>query len=351
MGKIIKWGIIGACGIAKRRTLPAMAEVNNAKVIAIMDKQSNDMIELSKKYNIPSIYDNEEDLLRNPEVEAVYVASPVSFHKEQAKKVLTAGKHLLIEKPLGLNLAEAKEIIDFYQNTNMKAGVAMAMHFHNGHRKIKDVVQSGDLGQIVSCRAQLTCWFPDMENNWRQIKMMSGGGSLMDMGIHCIDLLSYILNDEVEKVGGFIDTKVFHYEVEDSASIIMKMKNGAVCYVDAYNNIPDEAAKCFLEIYGTKGSVLATGTIGQDGGGIINVTISDQSHGYQSAQQRDGIPSAGMLGFEKCNIYARQIESFSNCILNDTQPETTLWAAYKDMKVIDCAYLAAKEGKIITLKY
>lgn len=130
----------------------------------------------------------------------------------------------------------------------------------------------------------------------------------------------------------------------------MKMRNGAVCYVDAYNNIPDEATKSLLEIYGTKGSVLATGTIGQDGGGIINVTISDQSLGYQSTQQRNGISSGEMLEFEKCNIYARQIESFSNCILNDTQPEITLRAAYKDMEVIDCDYLAAKEGKILTIK-
>lgn len=350
MKKIIKWGIIGAGGIAKRRTLPAMAQVGNAEIIAIMDKRMDDMVELSKEYNIQNIYQDEEDLLKNPDVEAVYVASPVCFHKEQAKKVLAAGKHLLLEKPLGLNLEEAKEIVELSQKANVKAGAAMVMRFHDGHRKIKDMVQNGDLGQIVSCRAQLTCWFPDTQNNWRQLKIKSGGGALMDMGIHCIDLLSYILNDEVEQVGGFIDTKTFHYEVEDSASIMMKMKKGAVCYVDNYFNIPDEAAKCLFEIYGTKGSIIANRTIGQDGEGTINVRVSEQPSGYQSTQNRNEIPSEKMLEFEKCNIYAKQIESFSKCILKDTQPEITMETAYKTMEVIDYAYLAAKEEKILTIK-
>jgi len=350
MKKIINWGILGAGGIAKRRTLPAMNQVGNARILAIMDKRYDELVQLSKEYNIPYIYEKEEDLLENQEIDAVYVASPVSFHKEQALKVLAAGKHLLLEKPLGLDLDEAEEIIKFSQKTAVKSGAAMAMRFHDGHRKIQTLVQDGKLGRIVSCRAQLTCWFPDMENNWRQIRKMAGGGSLTDMGIHCVDLLRYILQDEVDRVGGFVDTKTFHYEVEDSASILMKMKSGAVCYIDAYNNIPDAAAKCFLEIYGTKGSVIANSTIGQDGGGSIAVTLSDQSEGYQSNQKREDVSYGGPFKFEKVDIYAKQIESFSNCLLNDTSPEISLMDAYNDLKVIDCAYAAAKEGKILPVK-
>lgn len=345
----IKWGIIGAGGIARRRTLPAMEKVNNAEIIGIMDPSKKALEEMAKEYNIPYVYETEEDLINNPEIEAIYVASPVGFHKEQARKVIQAGKHLLLEKPIGLNLEESKEIVTLAKESGIKAGAALVMRFHDGHQKMRALVQERKLGQIVSARAQLTCWFPEMENNWRQKLETAGGGSLMDMGIHCIDLIRYILADEVDEVCGFIDHKVFDYEVEDSATVIMKMKKGAVCTIDNYFNIPDEAAKCFLEIYGTKGSMIATKTIGQDGGGTIELVLSDDNKTYQSQQERDEMGGEVKLAFEKCNMYARQIESFSEAILQDKQPEISLEDAYKDMEVIVCSYLSAQQKRVLKI--
>jgi len=309
-----------------------------------MDTNEYELSKLATEYGIKYIYDTEDALLENPEIDAVYIASPVSFHKDQAIKTLKAGKHLLLEKPLGLDVAESEEIRAYVNKTELKAGAAMVMRHHDGHRKIKDLIQSGKLGNIVSSRAQLTCWFPDLPGNWRQIKSQSGGGSLMDMGIHCIDLLQFLLNDSVESVCGYISTKEFSYEVEDSASILFKMKKGTVCYVDSYFNIPDAAAKCLLEIYGTKGSIIAGGTIGQDGGGEIKLTISDQSGGYESMQQRNEEILNTKLEYDKKNIYAKQIESFSDCILCDLQPDTTIEEAHEEMLIIEAMYKAASQG-------
>lgn len=349
MTRKVKWGIIGAGGIARRRTLPAMSKVSNAEIIGIMDKSKEALEEMAKEYNIPYIYENEEDLINNPEIEAIYVASPVGFHKEQARKVIASGKHILLEKPIGLDLEESEEIVTLANDADIKSGAALVMRFHDGHQKMKGLVQAGKLGQIVSARAQLTCWFPKMENNWRQNRETAGGGSLLDMGIHCIDLLRYILGDEVEEVFGFVDNKTFDYEVEDSATIIMKMKKGTVCTIDNYFNIPDEAAKCLFEIYGTKGSIIATRTIGQDGGGTIELVLSGDDKGYQSQQKRENSADDTSLEFEKCNMYARQIESFSDAILNDKQPEISLMEAFKDMEVIEKSYLSAKQKKVIKI--
>lgn len=349
MSKIIRWGIIGAGGIALRRTLPILSEVTNAEVIAIMDKKSNDMIHIATKYYIPNIYENEDDLLRNPDIDAVYVASPVCFHKEQAMKVLSSGKHLLLEKPIGLNAAEAKELAEFSKTVSVKSGTAMVMRFHDGHRKIKELVQNGDLGEIVSCRAQLTCWFPEINGNWRQQKSMAGGGALLDMGIHTIDLLKYILQDNVTKVAGMVDNKVFHYEVEDSASALLKMQKGAACYIDAYNNIPDDAAPCLLEIYGTKGSIIADGTIGQECKGKIRVMIEGSESGYISQQNREQKAFETLLEYEKHNIYAKQLQAFSECILTDSLPEVSLSDSYDTMRIIDAVYRSSEADTFIRL--
>lgn len=349
MEKKVQWGIIGAGGIAKRRMLPAMMQSENTEVVALMDKDLDSLRELSKDYNIGKIYVNEDDLLENLDVEAVYVASPVVFHLEQAKKVLRAGKHLLLEKPLTLDVAQAMELLAIYEQSNVLAMPAMVMRFHPGHQEIRKLIKTGELGEIVSCRAQLTCWFPDMENNWRQYKETAGGGALMDMGIHCIDLLSYLTGQEIVKVGGLIDTKTFKYEVEDSASILLQLKNGANCYVDVNNNIPDEAANCFLEIYGTKGSIIARGTIGQDGSGEIEMVLSDQSNGYDIEQKRE-TSSSKVLEYVYSNPYERQITAFTNSILASEAPPIQLTEGVQVLRVIETAYKAAKQGAFITLQ-
>lgn len=111
MGRKVNWGIIAAGGIARRRTLPAMKDVPNAVITGIMDKNQKVLDEISEEYKITDTYTEEQELLNNPQIEAVYVASPVCFHKKQALEVLHAGKSLLLEKPLAMNEEDAREIV------------------------------------------------------------------------------------------------------------------------------------------------------------------------------------------------------------------------------------------------
>lgn len=349
MNDIVRWGIVGAGGIARRRTIPAIKEIPNAAIQAVMDTNTNGMIDLMKEYDIPDVYGNIDDMLRNAAIDAVYIASPVLFHKEQAIRILEEGKHLLIEKPLGICASAAKDIMECAREKNVCAGVAMVMRFHEGHQKIREMIRRKELGEIVSCRGQLTCWFPPMEGNWRQNPSVSGGGALMDMGIHCIDLMKYLLDDRAEKTIGVIENKIFPYDAEDSASVILKMKKGATCYIDAYFNIPDQAAKCFLEIYGTKGSIIANGTIGQDGCGDIKVFIEQEEKGYESSQIRNLQTETVALKFDEVNMYAKQLSEFSECIRLGKEPRTTMEDAYDTMRIIDAAYRSSKEERMIYL--
>lgn len=349
MSKKVKWGIIAAGGIARRRTLPAMHLVENAEVIAIMDSNTALLEDIAKEYNIPHCYDTVDALLENQEVEAVYIASPVCFHKEQAIKALQAGKHLLLEKPIGLDLEEAKEIMKVADASDKKVGIAMIMRFHQGHREMKRVIDNGEIGDIVSCRAQLTCWFPDMENNWRQQWKTGGGGALVDMGVHCIDLLRYLLDDDVDRVYGEVGTRTFRYEVDDSADCLLHMKKGASCFVDVHFNIPDEAANGALEIYGTKGSFIATGTIGQEGKGTIKITKVDGQDGYNSQQVRDFAAGSQDFVYEVKNPYAQQITEFSDAILNDGAVSTPMQHAFETMQVVDALYKSSAEKTVISL--
>lgn len=339
----IKWGVIGCGGIAYRRTIPGMMLSQNSELVAVMDTNLEVAGKVKDEFGARYAFDTIEEVLALEEIDAVYIATPVFCHKEQAMKAAKAGKHILLEKPMGLTVAESKEIAAYCKAQGVKLGVGLMMRFSAYHQKMKGLIAAGTLGDIVSMRAQLTCWYPEIPNNWRQDKTRSGGGALMDMGIHCIDLLQYISGTIAETVSCFAGNQTFAYSAEDSAALLMKMNNGATAFVDANFNIPDNAAKCRLEFYGTKGSILAEGTISQVESGKIELTTSDDSAGYNAQQNReddDAVDVTVVTG----NMYEKEISSFANAILNDTEPEITAEDAILVQTVVEQAYLASEEG-------
>ncbi len=344
----IKWGVIGCGGIADRRTLPGMMLADNAELIAVMDTNMDFANNCKEKYNAKYAFNNIEDLLAIDEIEAVYIASPVFAHKEQAFKAAKAKKHILLEKPLGITVAESQEIVDFCKAEGVKLSAGFMMRFHSFHQKMKELIAEGAIGEIVSMRAQLTCWYPDMENCWRQNKKLSGGGAMIDMGVHCADLLQQISGLEAKEVCGFTGTQTFSYDVDDSGMLLMKMNNGAIAMVDANFNIPDAAAKCKMEFYGTKGSMMAEGTISQIEAGQVEVFMSDDAKGYDAAQERCEL-KAQMLEVEFGNMYTKEVEAFGNAIINDTEPVVTAESAVQVQKIIESAYNASDSKKYVTL--
>jgi predicted dehydrogenase len=344
----LSWGVIGAGGIADRRTLPGMMGAKNASLAAVMEIDQGLAEALRKKYGAAKAYTSAEELLADPAVEAVYIASPVSAHYRQALAAVRAGKHILIEKPVSLKIEEGEEVVELCAQNNLQCSAGFMMRFHPCHRKLRDFVSNGALGKIVSLRAQLSCWYPEIPRAWRQDPALSGGGALMDMGIHCVDLLRYITGSDVVRVSAFIGTKVFSYAVEDSASLIMEFENGALAYVDAFFNIPDDACENRLEIYGTGGSALAVGTIGQSGGGSCSLVLSNPG-GYNKNQNRDEGREQGNLVWEEANPYTLEIESFGDSLLNGKKPEVPAEEAIQVQRIIACAYKAARENRTVEI--
>ena len=340
----IKWGVIGCGGIADRRTLPGMMLADNAELIAVMDAYMPAAEKCREKYNAKYAFDKMEDVLAIDEIQAVYIASPVFCHKEQAFAAADAGKDILIEKPVGLTAAEAEEIAAYCEARGVKLGVGFMMRFHSYHQAMKEIVSSGKIGEIVSARAQLTCWYPEMENCWRQDMKLSGGGAMMDMGVHCVDLIRYITGLEVVEAAGICGNQIFKYSVEDAGGVIMRLSNGAVAYVDANFNIPDAAAKCKIEFYGTKGSIFAQGTISQVEGGEIEVLCTDDSLGYDANQDRNEVAPLEVK-VEFGNMYTKEIEAFGKAVAGEVEVAITAKDAIASQKVIEAAYASSANKK------
>ncbi len=341
--KKIKWGVIGCGGIAYRRTIPGMMLSENSELYAVMDTNFEAAQKTKEEFGAAYAFQTVEEVLALPEIDAVYIATPVFCHKAQAMAAADAKKHILLEKPMGLSVEESQEIADYCKAQGVKLGVGLMMRFSAYHQKMKELIAEGALGDIVSMRGQLTCWYPEIPGNWRQDKARSGGGALMDMGIHCVDLLQYISGTKAEKVTCFAQNQTFNYSADDSAALLMKMSNGATAFVDANFNIPDNAAKCRLEFYGTKGSILAEGTISQVETGTILLTTSDASAGYNAQQNREDDNDSCVVEVTTGNMYEKEISAFAKAVLEDTEPVITAQEGIFVQSIIEKAYAASDE--------
>ncbi|MBR2860355.1 MAG: Gfo/Idh/MocA family oxidoreductase [Clostridia bacterium] len=344
----LRFGIIGAGGIADRRVLPAMANCKNAEITAVMEINPEHAERLRAKYNAKYAYTNEEELLKNPEIDAVYIASPVVFHAKQTKLAADYGKHVLLEKPIAMTTAEGEDVLNYCAQKGIKVAAGFMMRFGAHIMNMKKAVSEGKIGQVVSGYSQFTLWLPKEEGNWRQEKAKSGGGSLMDMGVHCIDLMEYILGTRVKAVAAFNDTVVFDYDVEDSSTVLLKMENGAQCVVQTNFNIPDEVAKWRMEFFGTKGRLMGSNIIGQNDGGTLTAIFMDNVPGYNAQQDHIDVKGVEIDG-EFGNMYIREVESFADSILNDKPLVVPASDALHVQKVIAAAYLSTEKNKIIEI--
>ena len=312
---MIKWCVIGAGGIADRRTIPALLEDSDNVLVALMEKNEQVGEVVSKKYGV-KCYNNEEEMLKNEECDAVYIGTPVFCHYEQAMLALKCGKHVFIEKPIGLNAEEGQKMLDAFKKAGKQLFIGYMMKYHNLHQEAKKLVADGGIGQVSSIRLQFTCWYPDIKGAWRQQKALGGGGAIMDLGVHCFELAEYILGEKIVETKSFYDTRTFNYEVEDSAIVAFKTESGVLGHVDVSFNVPDKASNSKLEIYGTKGNIICSGSLAQEEVGKMAYLYSPQGD-YDAAQSRVEVKPKVKYG-KKNNLYLKQIRHFTDLIKTGT---------------------------------
>ena len=344
----VRWGVIGAGGIADRRTIPGMMLCDNAELVAVMEINMELAEKCRAKWGCKKAYDNEAALLADPEIDAVYIASPVFLHAKQAMAAADAGKHILIEKPLAMTSEEGMKVVEYCKAKGVLIAAGLMMRFGAYVQAMKKAVAEGKIGKPVSGYSQFTCWYPDMPGNWRQSKKNGGGGAMMDMGVHCIDLMQYVLGTKVKEVAAFHDTLTFHYEVEDSSMVLMRMENGAQCVVQSNFNIPDDAAKWRLEFFGDQGRLMGENVIGQIDGGTLDALFCGEVGGYDATQDTKNV-KGDRIDVEFGNMYAREIASFSNSVLTGAPLEVPAEEAVYVQKVMEAAYRSNDEKRTIVL--
>ncbi len=343
----IKWGVIGSGGIARRRTIPeGIMHAPHAKLVTVYDINADSNEAVAREFGVVAV--KSIPALLKSDIDVVYVASPVNMHLKHVKACAKAKKHVFCEKPLGLTVREAEQMVAVCREEGVLLGTAYMMRFLMQHQAALKLVKEGKLGKPVYGRAQLSCWYPPMAGAWRQDLKTGGGGSLMDMGSHCMDLLEMFFG-QVKRVSCFINNSVHAYSSEDSAVVSMFFENGAMATVDSFFCIPDNSSKNILELYGSQGSIIARGTIGQGSSGEMTAYLEAAGAGYDAKQARkaaDGLaikPAA-------VNTYQAEIEEFSSAIAEKRKPMNDDVKGLHSQRLLAACYQSAKTGKVVEVR-
>ena len=210
-------------------------------------------------------------MLADPEVEAVYIASPVQHHARQIMLCAEAGKHILCEKPLTRDLREARKAAAVCRKRGVFLQEGYMMKFHGAHVKIKELIDKERLGRIVYLRPSCRAGIPRSQAPGGKTQRMEAG-ALIDMASHLYDLIEYFAGP-IRKITALAGNLVQDYKLKMPRPRCWRLQSGAQATVDCFFCIPDEASRTRLEIYGSAGAVLAEGTIGQSSGGKVEALL------------------------------------------------------------------------------
>jgi predicted dehydrogenase len=325
--------VIGAGGIADRRTLPVIGQTRNSELVVVMDIREPEAI--GAKYGVHST-DRMEAVLSRADVDAVYVASPVQVHAEQVIAAAKAGKHVLCEKPLARSVAEARAMVDACCEAGVLLREAYMLRHHGLHLEMARLIREGAIGRPLFASVWWAFQYPKTEGAWRQVHELGGGGALADLGCHVFDLLHLLVGD-ITRVAMASGRLVQDYEVEDLATVLLEFDGGAQGAITTSFCISDAVMPATVGIFGSEGRILARGSLTQTSGGTA--TIYRESDGEQQ-----------QIGYEQVDTYVRQIEAFADDVARGAiATEESVPELLRSMSVLEASYRSAETGAFVPL--
>jgi predicted dehydrogenase len=258
--KKLKWGIAGCGRFAEHTFIPTMKFLRRSLVQSFFSHNINRAKELSEKSGASGYFDNYDDFLKS-DINCVFVSSVNAHHREQVIKAAEAGKHILCEKPIALNSKQAEEMVEACRQNNVLLAVNYLHRLHPHVIKTKELIKNQTIGKLVSVNVSFNIDFPP-GSNFRFNRELSGGGALLDLGTHMIDLLRFF-GGEIIEINGYMDNIIYKYDVEDFASALVRFENGSYGSFDVSYN----TRKAFnrIEILGHTGAISIENFIGVKG--------------------------------------------------------------------------------------
>jgi predicted dehydrogenase len=330
MTKSVKWGILGVASIAVRKVIPGMQKSDWSKITGIASRDLAKAQAAGRELGIPKAYGSYDDLLADPEIEAIYNPLPNHLHVPWSIKAAEAGKHVLCEKPIGLNAAEVVELMRVRDRTNLKIGEAFMVKTHPQWLRVKELIRSGKIGKLKSIITVFSYFNRDPANV--RHKPEWGGGGLLDIGSYPVTLSRWLFGEEPKRVMGALELDP-EFGTDRLASGVMEFSNGhSVFSCGTQSNYFQR-----MEILGTTGRLAVEMPFNAPTGRPTHITIADGMAIYNGKVEVEEIPA--------CDQYTIQGDVFSRAIREDGEVPVPLEDALANMKVIDAIFRSARSNQ------
>ena len=320
--RTVKLGIIGLGYIGKIH-LRHCSKIPNANVLAVADV-SPKVLKSAKESGVKKIYNNYSDLLKDPEIEAVIIALPTHLHLKCAEEAAEAGKAIFLEKPIAPNIDEAKEIISVAQRNSVKLMMGYPMRFNEQFGSIKEQMEKGLLGDVENAHATFISSGPFFHRaegytpvpvpDWWFNKELTGGGVLVDMGSHIINLMRWYFG-EITDIRSYLGYR-FNMDFEDSAMCLAKFGSGTVGLINVGWFSQEYSLR--LDFFGSAKNVNIKHSPSNQLAAAVQMLITGKSKFFQA--------------------YVDELRHFIDCIINDLSPASSGKDGLKDLEAISLAY-------------
>lgn len=258
--KKLQWGFVGCGEVTEKKSGPAFSEVEGSSVVAVMGRDAKKAKSYAERHKVKKWYTDAQELINDPEVNAVYIATPPSSHTTFAIMAMKAGKPVYVEKPLAASYEDCVRINKVYEDTKVPCFVAYYRRELPYFKKVKDIINSGQLGKIINVQIRFAVPPRDLDYEkadklpWRLQPDIAGGGYFYDLASHQLDLLQYFFG-VITEANGICANRGGLYEAEDSVSACFRFEtglpgSGSWCFV-----AHDSASEDRIEIVGDKGKV------------------------------------------------------------------------------------------------
>jgi predicted dehydrogenase len=327
----IRVGVLGVGAIAQVVHLPILSQLSGVKLAAIGDADHAKAEAIAARFGVERVYRRDEDLLGADELDAIVICTPSHLHAPQAIAGLEAGKHVLLEKPIALNVAESRRVLAAAEKAGKTLLVAMNNRYRPDTQALKPFVSGGELGEVFLARgAWLNRKVRVVRPTWRHRLETAGGGAIMDIGVQVIDLCLWILDfPAVHSV--FCHTHQGEgMEVEDSAALVIRLDNGAAITLSISWSLVAERDRQYTRFLGTRGSaaIAPLAVYKEVEHGLLDVTPN-------VAPGRENVYTAS---------YRQELGHFIAAARGETSPPVP-HEQLAVMRVVELAYQSARERR------
>jgi 1,5-anhydro-D-fructose reductase (1,5-anhydro-D-mannitol-forming) len=325
---MIRFGIAGFGLHAVRRPMPGFGLARNCKVVALSRPNADKARESAAEYSIPNAFTSTAELSHCPEVDAVLVTTPNACHLQDVLTAVAAGKPVLCEKPMAMNADECRQMVEAARAAGVLLGVAQVFRFEESAARFRERLAAGDIGRPIFARTEFS--FPGTQHSrtWLTSRALAGGGPIADVGVHCIDALRYILQDEPRRVTALGRSDEQSGDVEAAAVLSLEFQRGTLAAVLVSIRA---AYRTPLEIVGDAGVLRAEDAFNV----ALPITLELWRQGKRVASEEVSNQLA----------YARQVDSFTAAVEGREVFPASGLLGWQNQIILDAAYRSLSSGK------